>query len=846
MLELKACAVCFSTKLKLFNMDSGHLRRDFNTVSGLQTYKGNGMPGYLCGLCCGYVAHFLKFRGKCQRANFTLQEILSRNKEVKEFHLEHLNQQIIGIGPTLSYINPCRTHYEEVKFQWVKHNRISVLKNDEISVIHYNTLSNENIFEFKSQTYTDNDNKKNIVKVESVNDASMEFDFGNDEILLDQHEDNQEQDNCFNDDVIMSDDDNKDENFADISKTSCKLSNKVNKDNADGSNLDEEYANVYPISKKEAKAAVEVYKMFSTGKYRCEICNKAYYNENRLKIHLRMHDKHVNGPFVCDLCLYYYKTQFLLKTHMTEKHMYKYVCRKCPEVSFDRTSAKQHYIWMHLQKGRKKDANWYDSRPSWLHNKGGKKIKGVVTLRPVKKITKLPEDYLIYSPVTQEEQYKLVEDRRKTRNYITSKYRCEYCFRGFRETATYSKHMRKHDPAYAGKFQCDMCKLYFRDARKMYKHMNITHLFKFSCQMCRYVCYNKGQAQMHYKWHKNVTYECPHCKQEFKKASTRLTHIRIKHPSTYICNLCGHSFVSESGLYCHKKIAHSREEIALSERTFGAGASGTEVDGVGAGVGEVHMGQDGIEVEVSGTKTEAAGSESRYCADCDVRFLSAAAYVTHLGSSSKHTSTNRSIKSRRMVKSGRRPGRPSGSRKSEIHNIGLPTATNCEVCGKFLANDVQARKHYESEHPGADYLKRYMCDVCGHTTRQYANLMVHMRTHTHEKPYECPHCDRRFSMPSNRDRHLVVHTGEKRYQCQHCNRRFTQSSAVKLHIQTVHLKIPYAPWDKKNRKRRKELEGTSAPVSTVSTVTAACLQPPPKLLIDNQGDYLNAYITYNV
>lgn len=40
-----------------------------------------------------------------------------------------------------------------------------------------------------------------------------------------------------------------------------------------------------------------------------------------------------------------------------------------------------------------------------------------------------------------------------------------------------------------------------------------------------------------------------------------------------------------------------------------------------------------------------------------------------------------------------------------------------QQCGKFLANDVQARRHYESEHPGTEYLKRYMCDVCGHTTR---------------------------------------------------------------------------------------------------------------------------------
>ncbi|KAM3960687.1 uncharacterized protein ACR2FA_005279 [Aphomia sociella] len=811
MLELKFCAVCLSTNVKLFNMDSSQLRHDYNNVSGLLTCKGNGLPGYLCGQCCGYVKHFIKFRGKCQRTYFALQEILDRNKEITESNLENFNRKSIGIQPVLSYLDPRTTHYEEVKFEWVKHNRISGFHNDNdhnVPVVRYNTLATEDTFVIESKENIEKQDDQIKTEIEIVNNQlPIEFDMNNDE-LFEHNDDDQEQDDSYVNDTI-SDHDNE-QSFDDAQ---CKF-NKAGKTTADGTNLDEEYANVYPITWKEAQAAVEVYKLFSTGRFRCEVCNKSYFNENRLKIHLRMHEKHVSGTFRCELCMYYYKTEFLLKTHMTEKHMYKYVCKKCPEVSFDRTSAKQHYIWSHLQKGMKKNANWYEARPSWLHNKGGKRVKGVVTLRPVRKITKLPDDYLIYSPVTQEEQYKLVNDRKETRNYIDSKYKCEQCYRGFRETVTYNKHMRKHDSSYAGKYQCDMCKLYFRDARKMYKHMNITHLSKYSCQLCRYVCYNKGQAQMHYRWHKNVTYECPHCKQEFKKASTRLTHIRIKHPSTNICNLCGHSFVSESGLYCHKQIAHSREEIELSERA-------------------------------TGETFEGATCESRYCADCDLLFLNDAAFTTHLGSSSKHSSTNKSIKPRRVVKGDRRRGRPPGTQTSEIHNIGLPTATNCEVCGKFLSNDVQARRHYESEHPGADYLKRYMCDVCGHTTKQYANLMVHMRTHTKEKPYECPHCDRRFSMPSNRDRHLVVHTGEKRYQCQHCNRRFTQSSAVKLHIQTVHLKIPYAPWDKKNRKRRKELEGTLAPVSTVNALTGPCLQPPQKLLLDAQGDYLNAYITYN-
>ncbi|CAH2059381.1 unnamed protein product, partial [Iphiclides podalirius] len=810
MMVLKACAVCLSTDVKFYNMDIGQLRQDYNLVSGLRTHKGNGLPGYLCFECSAYLRRYKQFRDKCQRAHYALKQVLYNQKQITKDAIEIIDRKLIDILPSLSYVDKSRTHYEEVKFQWIKQSRCNNIKG-EVPIMHHST---DDTIETVIPRTGSNLNKI-LVKTE-FEDTSIDRDFALDLPDLD---DGPKEPDSFDQSATHNETGFSNEatlfqeffisnvqDYANNVDSQCKdesFALKKDDQDVDGCNLDEEYASVVPISIKEAKAAVEVYKMFSHGKYSCDVCTKAFFSENRLKIHMRMHDKHVSGTFFCELCNYYYKTDFLLQNHMTEKHMYKYICRKCPEVSFDRTSAKQHFIWTHLQKGNNKNANWYESRPTWLNNKGGKRLKGVVSLRPVRKIKKLPEDFLVYSPISQEEQYRIVEARQKSMNYLEADFKCKLCFKGFRETTTYNKHMRKHDPAFAGNLQCDVCKLYFKDTRKMYKHMNITHLFKYSCQICSYVCYNKGQAHLHYRWHKNVTYQCQHCKMEFNKASTRLTHIRIKHPSTNICNLCGHSFVSETGLYCHQRIAHSKEEIECSEA---------------------------LEVNVE---------DPLYCAECKIQFKNQDAFATHFGSSKKHSVTNRSVVNSSPGKNVQAKKRKVTRRDgSIILNNGVPTSTKCEVCGEFLSNDVQARKHYEAEHPGVEFLKRYMCDVCGHTTKQYANLMVHMRTHTNEKPYQCPQCDRRFSMPSNRDRHLVVHTGEKRYQCQLCNRRFTQSSAVKLHIQTVHLKIPYAPWDKKNRKRRREMEAPSLP--TVTT------QPPEqKIIIETNTDYLNAYISYN-
>ncbi|XP_037876566.1 zinc finger protein 616 [Bombyx mori] len=798
MLDLKACFVCFSVETKLINLDREKVRKDFNLISGLQTKPGEGLPEYLCVYCLAFVKRSIKFREKCKRAHFALQEILQNCKEIKTYHLTSFDGKRLGIGPQLSYVDLDKTHYEQTKFQWVKHNRIITTTGDIIPVAHCSTLANQDIF-FEIEVKNNELSEK--VKTEVVEEQFVKS-FTKNETYEDTNLDAGADDDYY-DTEVQNDSDGQETLFPVMS---CD----INKDEND--KADEEYANVYPISVKEAKAALEVHRLYSSnGKHMCSICSKRHNSAERHKIHLRMHDKHISGKYHCKICNYYYKTEFLLQSHMTEKHMYKYVCTKCKEVNFDRASAKQHFIWTHMQKGHKKDDTWYKNRPTWLSSRGGKRIKGskhsktpVTTSR---KFSKLPEDFLVYSPISHLEQYQLVQDRKKTNNYLDSLFKCELCYRGFRESTTYEKHMKKHDPTVSGNVQCDMCKLYFLNQRKLYKHMSCTHLFKYSCRLCSFVCVNRGQAHAHYRWHKNVTYPCPHCDKVFKKISTQLTHIRLKHPSNNICNLCGHSFVGENGLYCHKQIAHSVEERELSQS-----------------------------VSVN-------PSDSMYCAACGIQFLNEEAFNTHLGSSNKHATVNESILMKRKPGAARGGGRGRPARThalaSHIVNNGLTTSTNCEVCGKFLSNDVQARKHYETEHPGTEYLKRYMCDVCGHTTRQYANLMVHMRTHTNEKPYECPQCDRRFSMPSNRDRHIAVHTGEKRYQCHHCNRRFTQSNAVKLHIQTVHLKIPYAPWDKKNRKRRKDVEPAPAPPAL------PCPPPQHKVLLEAQGDYLNAYITYN-
>ncbi|XP_031764052.2 zinc finger protein 699-like isoform X2 [Galleria mellonella] len=858
MLELKACAVCFSTNLKLFNMDSGHLRHNYNIVSGLQTYNGDSLPSYLCSECCGYVTHFTKFREKCQRANFALQEMLARNVEINEIVLDDFNCEVIGIEPKLWFIDPCTTHYEEVKYKSDDHKEITTLPTGYIPVLHYNILPNEDSFSIKNKISTNLEKTEitnvQLEKTEDTDTIVIDDDNGSEnsdlnveqngveELTTEQNDNSQEQNDLFDSDIVVNDDD-KVQDSDNVSQKS--EANEVYVKPC----MVEEYANVYIITMQEAKAAYEIHKMFSSGDYRCEICNKAYSNKRLFQIHLRMHDKHKRGSFLCELCIYYYRTESQLKTHMIEKHIYKYVCRKCPEVNFKRTSAKQHYVLSHIL-CHKKHPDWDRVKPKWLRRRGSKRVKSV------QKITKLPDDYPIISAVSQEEQYKIVEDRKETTNYIYSSFSCKLCYRGFRVSSTYTKHMKKHDPVYAGQFQCDMCKLCFVSTQKLSLHMYFTHLFKLSCKICSFVCYNKNRGKAHYYWHKNVTYNCSHCNRSFRTQTARSTHIRMYHPSTIVCDLCGHSFVSESGLMNHKYIAH-RNEVVQNRRDEGTLAvwtwSNAKVDGEDErNVDKDNVGQPEAQkaeeppdrLAMATTEdTEKAAENPHYCPDCDVRFANANAYITHLGSSSKHTVTN---------KSGRLSTQKPRLRKTDVHNAGYITAIECAVCNQTLANTTLAQQHYKTEHPGVHFPKRYMCEKCGYITSLYSNLVLHIRTHTNERPFKCPHCDRGFTSSCNRDRHVLSHTGEKPFQCHHCLRRFRQKNECKMHIQHAHLKVPYPSRAKKKRTQRKEIEGgpkevegiTPVAVNAANAVTPVCVQLPPQISLDHRGDYLNAYINY--
>ena len=83
--------------------------------------------------------------------------------------------------------------------------------------------------------------------------------------------------------------------------------------------------------------------------------------------------------------------------------------------------------------------------------------------------------------------------------------------------------------------------------------------------------------------------------------------------------------------------------------------------------------------------------------------------------------------------------------------------------------------------------KRHVCNECGMRFKKPSALVIHLRTHTGERPYACELCDKRFSISGNLRRHMFTHTGEKPYKCRACGRAFNNPSHLARHSKKIHI-----------------------------------------------------------
>lgn len=295
---------------------------------------------------------------------------------------------------------------------------------------------------------------------------------------------------------------------------------------------------------------------------------------------------------------------------------------------------------------------------------------------------------------------------------------CEQCGKTFKRIDYLKEHMHTHLPK--GEIECDICHKFFKHKRALQKHKS-AHLNKgLTCETCGKQFRFRSNLKYHQLTHMDrpKNFECDKCDKKFAKreslANHLITHttIRLKNPvdgvRQFACPDCGKAFKRKDYLVEHKKYVHQ------------------PLDG------------------------------THKCEICNKIFKHSVAVKKHMA---VHTDDKP-----HMCEICGQGFKQAGNMRKHRQTHSSERRFKCDECGKMFKLKEDMKKHAKrhlinaKDFAAAEKLgKVYGCEICGKKFATNLSRVVHIRTHTNERPYSCKFCEKSFKDMAHLLRHEQLH-----------------------------------------------------------------------------------------
>lgn len=289
-------------------------------------------------------------------------------------------------------------------------------------------------------------------------------------------------------------------------------------------------------------------------KFKCHLCEYKTAKRQGLNVHL---ERHINGPFRCNICSKDFPTEGRLSYHRrahTGIYRNKYICYICNYVGVNITNVRNHMFKHTNEKPLRCEIcdKYFKHRITLKRHQVTHMDK--IELDKLKKLKCHLCDYATRNSHN-------LKRHIFTHTGSEKKASCTKCSMKFSDKTQLKSHMETHLDATQRikKFKCNVCGFAFALSGNLNRHIASKHSATkpFACDKCPQKYSDPSSFKNHLRAHIETPNFCSQCPRRFAEKSELKKHMAAHKPKRFSCKLCPKKFSMKFDLKKHTKSIHS-------------------------------------------------------------------------------------------------------------------------------------------------------------------------------------------------------------------------------------------------------------------------------------------------